>query len=382
MDDVRKELVVDAQGRVRQAGATYSEGEYVLKVKELAETSLYFFAKVVLNLNLLTKHLHLPVCNWLSDRTKPRKLLLLPRDHFKSTIGSQATPLHLIIQQSHNNIYFPGMEGSDSKILIIGESERLACRNSHEVITQLESNQLLRAFWPERVWAKPKSQAKAWNKTELYVPRSLGGAKADPTLRTVGVGGAITGSHPNVIIKDDLVTEKARDSADIMEKAIDYHVLSRALFDKQQEEGVESLEFVIGTKWANYDLYSFIEERNPDVCIMKRSIIEDSKPIFPERFNLEDIAKLEREFRGMFPLLYMNDAADPSLVDFDMSLMREFKFSGEDIVFFEDERDAWISQNLRQQAQPQEEIVRGKSYTYDEVYEIGSKEEYMVTNYR
>ena len=44
MDALRREVVVDPSGRVRQAGATTPEGAWCEQLRESAEGSLYVFA--------------------------------------------------------------------------------------------------------------------------------------------------------------------------------------------------------------------------------------------------------------------------------------------------------------------------------------------------
>ena len=51
IDAGRDEIVVDAKGRVRQAGTLTSEGSLVAGMKEKAERSLYYFWKYILALN-------------------------------------------------------------------------------------------------------------------------------------------------------------------------------------------------------------------------------------------------------------------------------------------------------------------------------------------
>ena len=109
-----------------------------------------------------------------------------------------------------------------------------------------------------------------------------------------------------------MISEEAANSEVVMQTAIDWHTNSRALFDDPDK----SLEFIIGTRWAVHDLYSHIEETDPTVDMEVRSIVEDGRPIWPEAFTMETVARLRTEFRTMFPLLFMNSAADPMLVDF------------------------------------------------------------------
>lgn len=77
-----KELVADRRtGRIRQAGAAQSEGNWVLLARKEMLGNLYYFGYATLGLTRLTQSLHLPVCDWLTKFPAYRKMLLLPRDH-------------------------------------------------------------------------------------------------------------------------------------------------------------------------------------------------------------------------------------------------------------------------------------------------------------
>ncbi|HEY6020281.1 MAG TPA: hypothetical protein VIY48_10365, partial [Candidatus Paceibacterota bacterium] len=260
-------------------------------------------------------------------------------------------PIHLIIQPKDNNIYLPGRAGVDTRILLAGETEKRASNNLSVIQSAFEGNRLLRALWPMCCWDNPRKQADRWNKVEMTVPRNT--AFPDPTVQAMGVGGAITGARHDVHIKDDLVSFEAANSQVVMETAISWHLASRALLDNDY-----SLEFIIGTRWAVADLYEFIihggivndEKFDKDytVDVQTRAIVEDGEVIYPEKFSLQRMAgkiavtDLMKEHGTMFPLLYMNSAADPSLVDFDMDDVREFKFDAGKLVFDETEADALL----------------------------------------
>ena len=126
-----------------------------------------------------------------------------------------------------------------------------------------------------------------------------------------------------------------------MQTAIDWHIASRALMEEyEKDSGMEALEFIIGTRWAVWDLYQFILDNDPTVECKIRSIIEDEHPIWPERFNSARIDQLKTEFGSMFWLLYMNSAANPELTDFDVDKIRSYMLQGENLVFDETEDDA------------------------------------------
>lgn len=336
----KTELLVDAKtGRVRQAGADQDEGAYVLRFKEAAERSLYVFAKGVLGREYLSPKLHGGVCAWLQRCPPNRKLLLLPREHAKTTLVSHALPLHILIQSSESNLYFPGEDGADQRIILACETERRAMDHLRVIQTAYETNRLLRALWPHRCWQNPRRESKKWNDRELIVPRI--NEYPDPSIRAIGVDGAITGAHPTALLKDDLISLAAANSPAVMQTAIDWHIASRALINDPRK-----LEFVIGTRWAVSDLYAHIIQSDPTVEVLKRSVVEDGICIYPEKFSLEReagkacIADLEKQFGVLYPLLYANAEADPSLTDFDMEMVRRFRLDADFVEFDEDERDA------------------------------------------
>jgi len=268
----------------------------------------------------------------------------MPREHAKTTIVAGGLPPHILIQSAETNIYFPGLEGCECRILLCGETEKMARKNLRVVSNIFEENKLFRAFWPTRVWDN-KRQSKAWSGEEIIIPRE--NEWPDPTIRAIGVDGAITGSRPNVEIKDDLISLKASQSETEMDNAIEWHKASRALLDKYEvESGLQSLEFIIGTRWAVFDLYSYIIDNDPSVEVNDERfhrIIRDGKILWPEKYTLADIEQLQREHGSNFYLLYLNSAADPELTDFDLTLVRDFRIRDGMIEFEEDERDLLLA---------------------------------------
>jgi len=264
----------------------------------------------------------------------------MPREFGKSAIVSGSLPLHLLIQPKDGNIYFPDEAGSDTRILLVCETEKRASDHLRVLQTAMEQNKLIRAFWPHRVWRDAKS-AKKWNGQEMIIPR--GTEWPDPSVRGIGVGQAITGAHPNCLIKDDLISIDAANSQLVMETAIEWHKTSRALMANQNT----ALEFIIGTRWAVRDLYEIIQN-DPSVECVVRAAIEDGRSIWPDHYSLEDLRRIQAEQGIMWPLLYMNSAADPELTDFQPDSLRYFAMDGDQLVIDEDARDQMLRE--REQA--------------------------------
>lgn len=344
------EVVVDSNGRPRQAGADAQEGEFIRQLRLAAERDLYVFCKGVLGREFLTPTLHKPVCGFIQKVPPARKLVLMPREHAKTALIAGGLPIHILIQPAEGNIYFPGMEGCECRILLCGETMLMAKKNLRVLKDLFESHQLIRALWPERCWERPKAQAPEWSGNAIIIPRK--NEWPDQTIKAVGVDGAVTGSRPNVMIKDDLISIAAANSDVVMKSAIEWHKASRALLDKYEvESGLQSLEFIIGTRWAVYDLYSEIIDNDPSVEVIDSSfwsIIRDGKILWPEKHTPESIHQLRYEHGAMFYLLYMNSAADPELVDFDLDQVREFKLLEGQLLFDQDQRDGLLQQRMEQ----------------------------------
>ena len=347
LDAGNEEIVVDKNGLLRQAGATFSDTE-VREMKGKAERSLYYFYKYIVSAGrrqIMSPYLHGSMCNFLQKTPPYRKGEIIPRGHLKSSIASQALPMHIQIQPEAHNIYWPGLDGSEMRILLAGEKQDMMKGHMRFIQTQYESNKWIRAFWLEdgKIWDDPRRQAILWNAVEMILPRQSGQDSADPSMRITGVGGAITGAHPNVIIKDDLISLEAANSPIVMQTAYEWHLASRALLAPDEDRG---LEFIIGTRWAVSDIYEQIMATDPSVAWMVRAIVEDGKPIWPEQKTMADVEKLRKDHGAQFYLLYMNSAADPELTDFHEKDFRYYTVEGDAFVLSEDNRDVLLHARL------------------------------------
>lgn len=379
-----KEIVTTPSGHVHQAGAPeYTDGGFVKTVRSLAEKNLYFFSRAIAGRYYLTEKLHLPICNFLQKRPPFYKLLLMPRLHAKTSLVSHCLPPHILIQPKETNVYFPGLDGSECRILLTGETEPMAVKNHRVVQAIFEENKAFRGLWPHRTYQNPKREAKKWNENESIIPRDT--PFPDPSIRAIGVGGAITGSRPNVEIKDDLVSIEARNSEITMQRAIEWHVASRALLDEYStESGLHSLEFIAGTRWAVWDLYQYIMDNDPTVEVNSefKAIVQGGCTIWPEKFSLhtirndkgevlkEGVDDLRKHYGSLFPLLYMNDANDPSLVDFDMELVRYYTLAEGNFVFPDDTRDTLLDKEA--------EIITNKGLTEGAVMSTKEVQEQFI----
>jgi len=344
------ELIIDnSTGAVDEQASIEAGAGSLINFKRSAEANLWFFGRYVLGYNLLTKTLHLDVANFIQTIPPYRKLLLLPRNHYKSTL-SRAFAIHLLIQPDGRNVYFPNgfphkkytSDGRMTRILLASKTSDLAQLNLGEIAQVLERNPMLKMLWPHCFWDDPRRAVRsgdcpAWNNATISIRRPE--VIREGSIETIGVGGVRTGYHFDVNIHDDLIDIKDRNSSAEMNSAIEWHSASRAFLQDEDH----NLEFILGTHWAVNDLYTNIIENDATVEPYVRAIVENGKPILPEAYNMLQIERMKRPrpegYGNLFPLLFMNDAYDPELVDFDMSMLRTFRIEDGCIVFEEDERD-------------------------------------------
>ena len=321
------EFVVQANGEVRQAGATQASGAFVKELKTTAQGNLYVFTKGILGLNRLTPTLHLPICNWLQRVPPYRKMLLIPRDCLKTSMAKSFC-IHTTIQDAETNCYLPGMIGTETRILIACESSTNAEHSLGWIEAHWESNTLLRALWPHCVWSNPRRDAPHWNAKEMTLPRKT--PYNEQTIETIGVGGAIASRHYNILFKDDLISRAAANSSLVMEDSWGWHIASRALFDDPEK----SLEMMTGTHWAVNDVWQRVRDGDMTVDSVVRSLIENGESIFPELFPMRVIEQLMKpELQGgegtLFWLNRMNMPINPDLSDFDETTFKFYTLDGD-----------------------------------------------------
>jgi hypothetical protein len=343
----RKELVIERKtGRVRQAGAATAEGAYVIQRRTRCERDLYYFLRTIWNMWWLWPPLHVPVCKWLQTVPPRAKALVMPRGCGKSTIVAQGIPPHMLIQPKESNVYIAGLAGCDTRILMVGENEKRISDHYRPIRQAFENNDLLRGLWPHLFWDNPRKDSPKWNESELIIQR--GDNYPDPSIRAIGVGGATTGSHPVVMIKDDLTTDIAANEPPTMQKAIKWHDDSRALFASRET----GLEFITGTRWAVMDLIGHILENDPTVEVNTkwRQIVEDDAVLYPPGFG-KDPATVVDQLRMqhgdvMFHLLYMNSVLASGLTDFDPQDLRSFAVDGANFTYEDKDADERLEQEL------------------------------------
>lgn len=268
------------------------------QIAELGKKNLYFLTKVLLGFDRLTPHLHQEVCKVIEHPAFSRKLVMIPRGHFKSTIGTKGRTIQWVVKNPNE------------RVLIVSATATNAERFLRHIEAQFEQNALFRWTYPEVL---PEFSKTTWSTKEAIVRRTE--HYPEPTFDTAGVGTALPSRHYTKIVKDDIVNDVNSNTQDLIDQVIEWDASTVPLFDDPEDPSNE--ELVIGTPWSNLDVYS-IKRRDPEYGVYIRHGLENSlggpdweagEPIFPERFSREKLVRIRNRLRNddLFFCQYMCD---------------------------------------------------------------------------
>jgi len=278
------------------------------ELRDKADSSLYYFTKVVMNFRDLTDGFHLPVCVKIEeDEVLQDAGYLMGRAHFKSTIWKCRLLRKYLVDH-------------EQRFLIIGESDTVAKSKLIDIKWHILNNQLLRWLYPEL--QSVDTQNTKWTDSEILLPRE--GSYDEPTFTCDGIGAKRTGFHYTEITFEDVIGDKAASSEAVMDAAWDWIEYSRGLL----HDPAKSKRRFIGTRWKHGtgDVYGRAMIAMPGVKWYIRAAIENEVPVFPERFSLATLASIRQEEGDYkFNCQYMNNPTAPGGADFEASWIQEYE---------------------------------------------------------
>lgn len=303
--------------------------------KRMAERGIrdhYFFCKAILGYDALTPRAHGALCKFLLKVRFNRRMILMPRTHFKTTIVTIG-----------NNIR-RAVADPNIRILLIADTGANAERFMEEIKNHFERNQLLQWLYPEVI---PDSFNKTrWNNQELELKRSA--IWREPTFDAIGAGGGVESRHYDVINPDDLVTEKHIHSDTEMDKLINWigGIEPLLVHDRKQ------VDFV-GSRKKKGDAYEHIEkyygaQENPEkpigphavrkggIVVFSRSITENGKRIFPERVSWSYIIRMRTKDPARYHAQLANSPKGTGLNTFRLEDLRFYRRKGSIIECWHD----------------------------------------------
>lgn len=305
--------------------------------------SLFYFTKNTLRRKRLTDHLHKPWCISL-EKDHLKDVYELPRDHFKSTICSEAFPMWRALPfDGRDEVHFRSlgyedefiafmkrMHRRDSRNLLVAENITNAAKIASRISGHYGSNALFRVLFPEIL---PDASC-TWSASSMHHKRTPGSSPhGEGTYDCLGVGGALQSRHyDGLLIQDDLVGRKAIESVSVMEKTIDYHRLIVGAFENPDDASHENDEFIVGNRWSYNDLNSHVREHEPWFKIVTHGAMGGccsdhpaDTPIFPEEFSAEKLDRWRKRLGNYhFSCQFLNNPAAPENADFKPEWLNYF----------------------------------------------------------
>lgn len=312
-----------------------------------ALSDLYYFSSNILGfggMEWLEPETHQLFCKFLERRTgipeidtAPMQKCETPRGTGKTTIGTVSAAIQM------------ACKNPNIAIMIANEKAETAESFLATIKRHFETNDLLRALFPEVV--PPDFKDTTWKTNAATLVRST--KRPEPTFFAIGVGGTVTGMHPDVIIVDDPISKEAMENArvgswEIMRRVNRWCNELKLLLNTQAEPFPWIR--VNGTRWWHDDVYDYIEKtygygeqpkkfrlsaklldgrtvsreiyRVGDVAVFRAAAMEDGRPVYPKIYPLETLEKLQRDDPELFSCNLMNDPVAAAIRTFQDEWIR------------------------------------------------------------
>ena len=282
------------------------------RVDRILDGSFEDFCRDVLGFTDMNQY-HKKLCKFMTSKKK-FKLVLMPRYTFKSCICTVGYSLKRLL-------YNP-----DLRVLIYSDAATKATRYLADIKNHIlgkiaKSN--LRDYLGE--WETDPKTGK-WNETDIIISRRRT-AHPEPSVKTAGIETSLVGSHYDIIIFDDIVSDKNVTTKEQMDKVAECYSKALSLL----RPGGEVI--LVGTRWHFGDLYGKIIAENEESNIFDTFIMgceEDGKLLFDdigENSLTREFLDLQRNQQGsyIFSCLYNNSPVDDLTAVFKKA---DFSFYG------------------------------------------------------
>jgi hypothetical protein len=234
-------------------------------------------------------------------------LILLPRSHFKTTICTIGDSIQLALPDDTGKLPYPYNLGPGIRVALFHDSAKSAQEFLGEIGNHFFGNPRLLALFPE---VTPKKGDRD-NVSQLDLPRT-GVYWKEPTFEALGVGSKSQGRHYNVLKPDDFYGTEARDSEAVHKSTIRWVSALESLLITPKTDKID----FAGTRYKFDDGYQHLMKvYGTDMKYYIRSVWEKDKngelqTIFPERFSLESLRRLQESDADNFYSNYLNNPGE------------------------------------------------------------------------
>jgi predicted phage terminase large subunit-like protein len=282
-----------------------SEQAQIELLRRNAWRDFYVFAKFVCGLSLMEEVPHRELCEFMTlglnkseilnikDLYAPqhpyiktldgtlKKLILLPRNSFKSSVAD-AFVVWLLWRNQNLRIMIDSETLINAKLYLAGIKD------------MIENNRLLRTICineeGEYLLEPNKKLVGGFVEDQIILKHRAKVGLKEPSVFCSGVDNAKTGMHPDVIIMDDLVSERNVTTDAQLVKVEEHYKYSLSLL-----EVGGSLLLVIGTRYHLADLYGQLIRSKTLDTLVRPAENEDGELYFPTRLTREFLQNMRKE---------------------------------------------------------------------------------------
>lgn len=285
------------------------------------------------------------------------KMILVPRGLGKSTLVTKGRTIQNLLRFD------------DWSVGIANEIKDNAEAFLASIKMEFETNDLLRALWPERVPSDFRHTT--WKSDEIVINRKKPNP-VSPSVLATGVGGTVVGKHMGEWICDDLLSKNAAEAAyrgnfGEIDSTNRWLVQLQPLLKSPKRDPIS----IVATRWWAGDTYEFAEKhwghinhdddlaeippdfeciwtlrlpdgqtqhirlyRRGEIAIFRRPAIDESgASIFPERYTLEELEEMQREDPVFFAGQYLLEPTAGGASTFDPEWLRYYDWDGKQIYY-------------------------------------------------
>ncbi len=226
-------------------------------IRQAAEDDLLTFIRLIAPHRVLGKAHEEIIKWWCRDKAEDHQMLLLPRDHQKSTLVAYRVAWEITRNPAITVLYISATSGLAEKQL--------------KFIKDILQHPKYRKYWPNMTHPEEGKREK-WTNTEIMVDHPIRKEEGirDATVFTAGLTTSITGLHCNIAVLDDVVVRENAYTVDGRDKVESQYSLLASI------ETTDAKEWVVGTRYHPKDLYGTLVTTQQDVVTEDGDVIDSS----------------------------------------------------------------------------------------------------------
>lgn len=210
-------------------------------LRQLLKVDLWFFMRYAMRMNMMDEILHgrtlmkhYAKTIYKNDGVGCDLMTLIPRTHCKTTFASA-----FLTQEIINDV--------NISIGVVSGTEPLAKNISKLIADTLTDNEVLQEAFPDLL-PNANNPPKNWGIRGYFLPTRTS-PRTDPTLKVGSVTSNLTGTHPDILLLDDIV---------FSDKESDLEASEQCFIEALGLLGATGKVIINGTRWSDKDLYGKI----------------------------------------------------------------------------------------------------------------------------